>query len=525
MIERNLLARGRRVRSGWHLEGRDSWAARECVEGVSSRSIAGRGERRLEHARVQPRGGHWVARAIAFAVLATVGGLVAPAVVRASSPASAVESAEGSRDDGPQLMPTPVGFERGAANLFAQTVPEERTTTVRVHTVANCGVDPDAPPERFLTTARKVAVRLCSFEVQFGGPEETWVTLVEASRTPGRTGGVPVSIVGLTDFGAAWPGPEEFQPFEGSSKSHVDAFAASIDAALARSGGDEIFVFVHGFDTGFVQNAGFSAGLYHYLGRRGAMVLFEWPSQASLLDYNVDRASARASTRTFRILLEMLGSRTKARKIHVLAHSAGAPIALMAIDQLKLSRQGMPLEEARRALRLGQLILVAPDMDLWEAFDAVLDRATELPERMTIYSNPHDLALGIAAWITGGTRLGRALERLDNREIEYLNANANVQLVSVAQAELHAGTWLGHGYYWNNPWVTTDVILNLLTDATPVERGLSLDPASSVYRFGELYPQRVRAAAIALTEDLGQIDSLEERRDETKPPPDSIDPR
>jgi esterase/lipase superfamily enzyme len=76
---------------------------------------------------------------------------------------------------------------------------------------------------------------------------------------------------------------------------------------------------------------------------------FEWPSRGSVFDYDIDKAAAGASTRSFRQLVSLIGSRTRARAIHVIAHSAGAPIAVQAIQQLRLMRAHEGADDARDA--------------------------------------------------------------------------------------------------------------------------------------------------------------------------------
>ena len=64
-------------------------------------------------------------------------------------------------------------------------------------------------------------------------------------------------------------------------------------------------------------------------------------------------------------------------------------------------------------------------------------------------------------------------------------------MIDVTNAEHHGGASLGHRHFWNNPWITTDVMLPLLTDATPTDRGLQFDTGRRVHRFEDDYPDRI----------------------------------
>ena len=398
------------------------------------------------------------------------------------------------------LMPTPVGFDSGGADPFARTPAAARVPPVKVFCASTRGVTPGAPPGQYFTTKRSGGVlRLCELTVDIGGREGDWASLEAASRQPGRTDGPAMTLRELVDHGPLWVGPATLEPSPGIDEQVMQRFSASVDAALAQGTSGEVYVFVHGFNTTVPDNAALAAGLFHYLGRDGAVMTFEWPSRGSVFDYDIDKAAAGASTRFFRQFVQLLATRTKARRIHVIAHSAGAPIALQSLQALSLLNAHRPAADARRDLRLGRLVLVAPDMDLGDFRDAVADGATALPERVTIYVSSRDTALDIASGIAGFARLGRPLDILTPAMVEFLEDDANVDLVDVSRAEAKLGSWIGHSYFRDDPWASTDVLLALGWGAHPLDRGLQRDAKRKVYAFGDAYPERARAAAARIT--------------------------
>jgi hypothetical protein len=394
------------------------------------------------------------------------------------------------------LMPTPVGFDAQGADPFARTPVAARTPQVKVFCASTRGVTPGAPPTQYFTTKRSGGVlRLCELTVDVGGRGEDWASLEATSRQPGRTDGPTMTLRELVDHGPLWVGPAELDPSPGLDEQVMTRFAASVDAALAQGTSGEVYVFVHGFNTTVPDNAALAAGLFHYLGRDGVIMTFEWPSRGSVFDYDIDKASAGASTRFFRQFVQLLATRTNAKRINVIAHSAGAPIALQAVQALSLLNAHRPAADARKDLRLGRLVLVAPDMDLGDFRDAVADGATALPERVSIYVSSRDKALDISSGIAGFARLGRPLDILTPGMVEFLEDDANVDLVDVSRAEAKLGSWLGHSYFRDDPWASTDVLLALGWGARPLDRGLQRDPKHNVYTFGDSYPDRARAAA------------------------------
>jgi esterase/lipase superfamily enzyme len=393
------------------------------------------------------------------------------------------------------LMPTPVGFDRAGADPFAATAPSERGPEVQVLVATNRKLHPSAPAGERFGTERSQELGLGTMAVRIGDGDLSWDRLVELSREDDRASNPPVALRDVEAFGAVWPGPASLDPDPASRKPSADRFLAAVDAALERSGSRQLYLYVHGFNTTVAGNAAVAASMFHFMGRAGALVQFEWPSKGSVWAYQADKNAAAASVRAFRHLLALVGTRTKADRVHVLAHSAGAPIALEAIHELRLMRTGQPVEQARDSLRLGRLVLVAPDMDLGEFRDCVADGTTALPQRVTIYVSSRDKALDFAAWMSDFARLGQPLQALKPSQIEFLEDDANVDIVDVAGGEERVGSWLGHSYFHEDPWASTDVLLTLVSGAHPLDRGLQRDGRQKTYAFGPEYPDRAREAA------------------------------
>jgi esterase/lipase superfamily enzyme len=404
---------------------------------------------------------------------------------------------------GNALMPTPVGFDRAGADPFASTTAAERTAEVRVFVASNRKPTGSARPAEHFGTERSQTMRLGTMTVGIGDGALGWPELAALSREDRRGSDPDVRLRSVDDYGGAWTGLRALDPEPGASTQAADRFAAAVEAAMQESGRREVYVFVHGFNTTVADNAAVSASLFHFLGRRGALVQFEWPSKGSVWDYHADKASAAASVRAFRHFIAEVGRRTKADRVHVLAHSAGAPVAVSALHELRLMSAGRPAESARADLRLGRLVLVAPDMDVGEFRDCVADGATALPERVTIYVSSRDKALDFAAWMSDFARLGQPLQVLKPEQVEFLEDDANVDIIDVAAAEAKVGSWVGHSYFHEDPWVSTDVLLALASGAHPVDRGLQRDGTRKVYAFGPEYPDRARAAAVRILSEAG----------------------
>ncbi len=393
------------------------------------------------------------------------------------------------------LMPTPVGFDGEGADPFASTPAGGRTPEVRFLVAANRKTTGSTLPAEHFGPQRSQTMRLGTMTVGIGDGQLGWEALEALSRTDERPSDPEMRLRAIDDFGGVWTGLHAMDPEPAVGPRTVERFVAAVREAMESSGTREVYVFVHGFNTTVPGNAVVAASLFHYMGRRGAFVQFEWPSKGSVFDYHADKASASASVRAFRHFIAEVGRRTGAERVHVLAHSAGAPVAVAALHELRLMSADRPAEKARADLRLGRLVLVAPDMDVGEFRDCVADGATALPERVTIYVSSRDKALDFAAWMSDFARLGQPLQVLTPAQVEFLEDDANVDIVDVAVAERAVGSWVGHSYFHEDPWVSTDVILALTSGAHPIDRGLQRDGKRKVYAFGPEYPARARAAA------------------------------
>jgi hypothetical protein len=73
-------------------------------------------------------------------------------------------------------------------------------------------------------------------------------------------------------------------------------------------------------------------------------------------------------------------------------------------------------------------------------------------------------------------------------------------MIDVAGAERHHGSWLGHGYFHEDQWVSSDVIMTLRFGpaAPPQMRGLVKHKGDAIWTFPKDYPERARAAAARL---------------------------
>ena len=266
----------------------------------------------------------------------------------------------------------------------------------------------------------------------------------------------------------------------------------AIKAQLDHSGGRHVTIFVHGYNTEFIDNTLIAGEIFHYLGRKGAMVSFEWPSESRLLGYIADKGNATYSTRHFRALISNIAKECNVDSITIIGHSAGTPIVVNALRELRLLEFDLPAEQLQAKYAIGRVVLAAPDMDLMAFTNAVQDRFYEMTSGVAVYASPKDRALGLSEKLYGSSRLGRAVGKIEPWEQNLLQQVPKIELVDASVAEREFGSVLGHSYFFRDPWVSSDIV-SFILGRSPEARGLVKPTGEQVFwEFPEDYPEQLR---------------------------------
>ena len=405
-----------------------------------------------------------------------------------------------------RLMPTPQAIAMGVIDPLAG-VPEAQRGEVPVFiaSVRRPAVPEDATHP--FSDERSPLIRLGIARVSIG-PGLSWDALLAASHAEDRSEPSPkVELVGYEHF-SVMPGTLPMEPIAsklGEAHSTIDeaatqAWLEQLNEMLASTHRPDIIIFVHGYNTTFPDNTGLAAELWHYGGRAGVFMSFAWPSRHALLGYNADTANAAYATRQFRELIRFLADQTDARTIYIIAHSAGSPIAINGLRELRLVHDDLSRQELLERFRVGTFVLAAPDMDLMAFFAAREDGFHEVAQRVTFYANRSDRALSISRLLSHQDRLGESVGHLHDWELEALNHFEHIEAVDVSNAERRYGDILGHSYYHRDPWVSGDVALLLLHGLTPAERGLVRNEGTGFWEFPEDYVQRLGTVRVDMAQ-------------------------
>ena len=386
------------------------------------------------------------------------------------------------------LMPTPIGIVAGLPYPGHDSSDFQTVEDVPVFILSGRNVHEDKDRLNPFGNGRSRNPKLGIAYVKIGdglsAKELREETLTNRSK---KTANVSFSHVKLT------PSLADFDPWrvKDDNVRHQDSdWVQALRKQLDESKRRHVVVFVHGYNTELIENTLLAAEIFHYLGRDGAMISFEWPSHARLLGYVADKGNAMYSTRQLRALLSNISKECDADSVTILAHSAGSPIVVNALREIRLLDFDMTPEEIREKYRINRVVLAAPDMDTMAFINAVHDRFHEVAGRVAVYASPEDKALELSEWLTGSQRLGNSVGDLQEWESNVLSNVAEIEMVDASVAEKMYATFLGHGYFHRDPWVSSDIGAFILGQE-PLQRGLKKEEGQVFWKFPKDFPDRL----------------------------------
>lgn len=215
--------------------------------------------------------------------------------------------------------------------------------------------------------------------------------------------------------------------------------AASLYDALGAgdAAADAPVMFVHGYNITFDKGCRRAALFQTNAALGGRFLWFSWPSTGALALYAQDEANLYWSVPDLADAIIELEGRFGAGVVDVVGHSLGARGVVLALQDVAYRRPD---------IRLGEIVLLAPDMD-FAIFQRMLPRIAAIAETITVYVNTDDRPLALSAELHGYPRLGEA-----GNDVEAL---AGVEVIDVS--ELSAATPTRHLYHLYSEEVGEDL--------------------------------------------------------------------
>jgi esterase/lipase superfamily enzyme len=201
----------------------------------------------------------------------------------------------------------------------------------------------------------------------------------------------------------------------------------------------------------------------------------------------------------------VLLARTRAEQVSAMAYSCGSPLLAAALSKLRGRAPAASREELQKAYRIGNVMFVASDVDLKTFASEYVQPSLDLARQVIVYYSRVDRALGFSSLIAGTSRLGRPdIADLSVEEIRRLAADPRLQAIDVTSVRgaHEMGGMKGHGYWYANEVISTDVVLSLRYPIPPAQRCLENQPGTLVWRIPENYIDCVAERLLRFYPDL-----------------------
>jgi esterase/lipase superfamily enzyme len=268
--------------------------------------------------------------------------------------------------------------------------------------------------------------------------------------------------------------------------------AQRVNEALAKAKKKEITLFVHGFNVPFDNPVLTSAELWYYQGFEGVGMSFSWPSSQKMLGYLDDIAKTHIASRHLTYLLRFLAVKTDAKKINIVAHSAGTRVLGRSLTDISLICGIADLEERKKNIqtfKLGKIIFASGDLSRDDMGIYMEYGILDLSSKTIIYTSANDKALSFSDWLWNQERIGQL--ELDPKKMtpvafKFLSSHPELEVIDATDTP-NSKSLYGHVYFLESPWVSSDLLLALNLGLSSEERGLVREEGKIVWKFPKDY--------------------------------------
>ena len=251
----------------------------------------------------------------------------------------------------------------------------------------------------------------------------------------------PNHILGKIEWPSQIPGNAQTDFVVTSNRPLTEAgMAEAIKTQLASRKEEQgsVLVFVHGYNTNYPEAVFRAAELATDLRTTaGAMVVFSWPSRATLTGYVADRESATYSRDYLERVLNEIAAIPNVGSINLFAHSMGNWLAVETLRQARL-REHSPFLK-----KLNQVVLLAPDIDV-DVFKTQLEAIGPLHHPIIVAVSKDDRALAASKLIAGRvSRVGNVV--LDDPRARAVLERYGIDVVDLSQ--VNSSEYFGHSKF------------------------------------------------------------------------------
>lgn len=265
----------------------------------------------------------------------------------------------------------------------------------------------------------------------------------------------------------------------------------------------ELTIYAHGASNTFYWSVAQGAQFQYFTGDNAMVLTFAWPSPGSIFGYGRDKRRSDAAATDLAYLIELLAHHSTATRINLLAYSAGGRVIGGALEQLAQRYS------AQESLKIGQVYLTQSDQPLID-FVRALPKFFPLVEGLTVTAAVGDPVLGMSRMTDFKLRLGAAgegdgvqLEISDELRQEVTDIMNSERMVFIDLRDVPATEYsFTHGVWYENSWVSTDVMVALLGGYSATDR--ALEPVEvdgvNIWTFPDDYIERITESILNRSE-------------------------
>jgi esterase/lipase superfamily enzyme len=397
------------------------------------------------------------------------------------------------------LMPTPEVFRTGEIDVFEDTPEDERSLIIPVVYATNRLPAHDFEKYAY-TTDFDNNLRVGVARIHVGDdPSKSWNDLYAISSGAERKDDIPLRLHEVDEMYVLSPGTETEHPAPAAHE-----LVAALDDALAHSDDPDLLIFIHGANNNFYRSVAQAAQYRHFTGRRTVVLAFVWPSQEHILRYGTDVKYALQTAPMLANLVELIAMHTNVRHINLLGYSLGAQVLSNGLNTLRDNHPDESETSLKERLKIGEVYYAAGDIK-FSLFVRQLKNYEGIVDRVSLTVNLNDSALRFSQIVQGASRAGRPdADELSEEETLFLteaSASPKFDIIEVESAAAPYEMYKAHDYWYQNPRVSTDILIQMLSHAPPDKRGLMpfITPRNfKVWYFPEDYNERAIAAVNAI---------------------------
>lgn len=259
--------------------------------------------------------------------------------------------------------------------------------------------------------------------------------------------------------------PEEHVVLLDVNLKSKNAFFSKLKKRINESPDKNAFIFVHGYNTSFEDAARRTAQMSYDLGFDGAPVFYSWPSQSSLLGYNVDQGNIKWSETNIENFLRDFLNQSNAQNVFLIAHSMGNRGLAGALTSIIA-------ENPEMTMRIKEIILAAPDIDADIFKRDIAPILINGNHPITLYASSNDMALIASQKFSEAFRVGQSGDEMV--------IMPGIETIDASTVETD---FLGHSYFGESEDILSDIFNIIHSGKRPGDR-IALE---AIMRDGQTY--------------------------------------